>query len=430
MTTRLLERFQRISPAIFLYLVGAALVGFALDGGVYAVLLNLYLVRMGYGPELIGMINSSGQLTFALFSLPAGALGSRWGSRRALLLGMSMMMIGTLIAPFADTLPQSWWIPWLVVNSIVIYMGMALFFVNTSPFVMEAVEAQRRAQVFSIQTGMMSLASFAGSLLSGLLPPVFASMLGTDLSQPAPYRYALLIAGVALIPALMAIYSSRPALVPHEEPAVSPQAGADVKRMSPILGLILVIALVRLLQVAGIASTNTFYNVYLDSQLHVPIAQIGLIVATGRLLGVPSALTSSTLAARFGAKNVVIGSSLLTALAILPMAFIEHWLAAAFTFVCVVSLSWIRYAISQIFFLELVPPSRRAIVAGVTEMAAGLTFTGMTFGGGFIITLFGYRTLFLTGATMTLLSVIIFWLYFRDRGSGVRGQPHSHSQSG
>lgn len=418
MATRLFEGLRRISPAILFYLLGTALVGFALDGGIYAVLLNLYLVRMGYGPELIGMINSAGQLTFAIFSLPAGAIGSRWGSRRALLLGMVLMMLGTLVAPLADTLPQAWWIPWLIVNSIVIYMGMALFFVNTSPFVMEAVEGHRRAQVFSMQTGLMSLAAFVGSLLSGLLPPLFASMLGMNLSEPPPYRYALMIAGVALLPALLAIYASRPQLVRQEEYPVSPKAGADVRRTAPILGLVLIIAIVRLLQVAGIASTNTFFNVYLDSQLHVPIAQIGLIVATGRLLGVPAALTSSTLALRFGARRVVIGSSLLTVLAIMPMAFIQHWLAAAFTFVCIVALSWVRYAVSQIFFLELVTPSRRAIVAGVTEMAAGLTFTGMTFGGGFIITIFGYRTLFLTGAAMTLLSVIVFWLAFRGRRDG------------
>ena len=415
MATRLFERLNRISPPILFYLIGTALVGFALDGGIYAVLLNLYLVRLGYGPELIGMINSAGQLAFALFSLPAGAIGSRWGSRQALLIGMVLMMLGTLIAPLADTFPQTWWIPWLIVNSIMIYMGMALFFVNTSPFVMEAVEGHRRAQVFSMQTGLMSLASFVGSLLSGLLPPLFASMLGLTLSEAPPYRYALMIAGVALMPAMIAIYASRRQLVPQEEHPVSTQAGAEVRRAAPILGVVVVIAIVRLLQVAGIASTNTFFNVYLDSELHVPIAQIGLIVATGRLLGVPAALTSSTLAQRFGARQVVLGSSLLTVLAIMPMAFINHWLAAAFTFVCIVSLSWIRYTVSQIFFLELVPPSRRAIVAGVTEMAAGLTFTGMTFGGGFIITIFGYRTLFLTGAAMTLLSVILFWLFFRNR---------------
>ena len=72
MATRLFERLNRISPPILFYLIGTALVGFALDGGIYAVLLNLYLVRLGYGPELIGMINSAGQLAFALFSLPLG----------------------------------------------------------------------------------------------------------------------------------------------------------------------------------------------------------------------------------------------------------------------------------------------------------------------------------------------------------------------
>lgn len=43
--------------------------------GVNAVLLNLYLLRLGYGTQEIGMINALGPLCYALASLLAGALG-------------------------------------------------------------------------------------------------------------------------------------------------------------------------------------------------------------------------------------------------------------------------------------------------------------------------------------------------------------------
>ena len=81
MAGRFFQRLRTLGPAVGLYLLGVALVGFALDGGIYSVLLNLFLLRLGFGPELIGLVNSAGTLTFALASLPAGALGGRLGSR-------------------------------------------------------------------------------------------------------------------------------------------------------------------------------------------------------------------------------------------------------------------------------------------------------------------------------------------------------------
>jgi len=48
--------------------------------GIHAVLLNLYLLRLGYVPEFISLVNAAGLLTLGVFSLPAGALGTGWGS--------------------------------------------------------------------------------------------------------------------------------------------------------------------------------------------------------------------------------------------------------------------------------------------------------------------------------------------------------------
>jgi len=68
--------------------------------------------------------------------------------------------------------------------------------------------------------------------------------------------------------------------------------------------------------------------------------------------------------------------------------------------------------------LELVPPAQRATVSGLTEMAAGICFTAMTFGGGYMIAAFGYRSLFLLGAVLTGLSALVFWRSFRNPAGG------------
>jgi MFS family permease len=402
----------RLTPSVARYFVAVALVGFALDGGIYSVLLNLFLLRLDYGPEQIGLINAAGTLAFALACLPAGVIGARWGCRQIMLLGLALMAAGSLLLPLADLLPMTWRLAWLLVQVSVLYLGLALYFVNTAPFVMEAIRPDQRTHIFSLQTALLALAAFLGSLIGGFLPAAIAALLGISPTQPAPYRYALLIAGLAILPAMLAIHSARPAALPR---SAAPVAAAIVPPpiARSLIGLLAMIAIVRVLQVAGLAATTTFFNVYLDSELLVSTARIGLLLALGRLLGIPAALATGPLTARYGNRGVVIGASIGTALSILPIALIPHWGAAGLSLIGVLGLSGIRYPASIVYFLELVPPAQRATVSGLTEMAAGICFTAMTFGGGYLIAAFGYRSLFLLGAMLTALSALVFWRSFR-----------------
>jgi MFS family permease len=414
MVTQETRRFAWLTPSVMLYLFAVSMVGFALDGGVYTVLMNLFLVRLDYGPEQIGLINSVGTFVFALSSLPAGVVGERWGSRRSMLIGLLLMAVTGTLFPMADALPESWRLPWLMGMIGVLYLGLALFFVNTAPYVLELVGPSQRNSVISLQTATMSLCAFVGSMLGGLLPPIFASWLTTDLTMPSPYRYALMLGGLAMIPATIALLLARSAPPRVDTASVATAALAQGSLLAaPLLGLLLTITLVRMLQVAGIGAVNTFNNVYLDTQLQVPTAEIGLISAAARLIGVPAALSTAFLTARFGNRGVVIGTSLASALCILPIAFIPNVGAAAFTVISIIGLSWIRYGSSLVFFLELVPPQRRAVVSGVTEMAGGICFTAVTFGGGYLIAAFGYQSLFLLGSIVTGLSAFVFWWSFR-----------------
>ena len=52
------------SRDVRLFLVTSVLFGFTAYGGTYTVLLNLYLLRLGYGTEFVGLISATGQLAF------------------------------------------------------------------------------------------------------------------------------------------------------------------------------------------------------------------------------------------------------------------------------------------------------------------------------------------------------------------------------
>ena len=389
---------------VCLYLVTTMLIGLTVDGGVYTVLFNLYLLRLGYGPEFVGLVNGTGMLLFALFCLPAGTLSGRWGVRRMMIAGLSLLLVGCGLLPFAELRTGNWQAGWLLITWCFAFIGFAMYFANTAPFVMKVTEQNERSHVFSVQAALWSLAGFVGSLVGGFLPGIFAIYLGVSLDQAAPYRYSLLAASLLLIPTVLAIVATR-------EPDAQPIIERQTKGGASPLRLIAFLTLVRLLVVTGVGTLFIFFNVYMDAGLQISTVHIGVLSAVGRLLSIPTALIVPLLTRRWGNGRPAAWASLGTAISMLPLILISHWSAAGLGFVGVLALTSIRYPTFLVYTMEAVPPARRGTMSGAGEMASGLSFSAMALGGGYIIEAFGYRSLFLTGASLTVIGTLSFLVH-------------------
>lgn len=404
-----------------LLLLGVAVVGFALDGTI-GVLLNLYLLRLGYGPEFVGVVNAGGLLAFALSSLPAGMAGSHWGSRRAMMAGYSIGLIGGITLPLAELLSATIQPAALVTSYMVVMLGTSLIFVNMGPYLMAVTSPEQRSHAFAVQSALLSLAAFGGSLAAGFLPGWLAAGLGLSLDDPVTYRYPLLGAAL-LLGGGLALLGQTGRLTPQQRQL---QLGVKKTAVSPLTHPLLLIlaatALIRFLQVAGIGTMFTFFNVYYDEGLRVPTTTIGIITALGRLLAVPAALATSLLAGRWGNGRLIILASLAVVLFMLPLALVPNWLIGGLGYIGATAFTSMRFPAFVVYSLELVPESRRATLNGVNEMAAGLSFALMALGGGYLIASFGYRELFLLGAAITAVGTLIFYL-FHTRQPAIIVQP-------
>ena len=145
-----------------LYLISTALNGFTVDG-IATVLFNLYLLRLGYGPEFIGLVNAVGALVMASFSMPAVTVGQRWGTRRALIAGVGAMAIGYGAYSLAHFLPTEWRMAWILGTVVLSHVGLALYYVNGTPFLMTATRPSERTLAFSLQVALAPLAGVAGT---------------------------------------------------------------------------------------------------------------------------------------------------------------------------------------------------------------------------------------------------------------------------
>jgi MFS family permease len=398
------------SRDVRLFLVTATLVALAWDG-MRTVLFNLYLLRLGYDAVFVGLVNAVGALAFALLCLPAGAMGTRWSSRNMLIAGVGLLAVGFWLLPLAEFLAGAWRAGWLLVTSVLTYLGFALYLVNGLPFMMGATGPEERNHAFSVHIALMPLAGFVGSLAAGVLPDAFAVLLGVSLVEAAAYRFPLLLAALLLVPAVLVL---RPTRSTAGQQGQASAANAPLARTGrPPYGLIVAIALIMAFRFGGRGAVVTFFNVYLDGGLGVSTALIGAMSAIGQLLSVPAALVAPLLAARWGNPRTIFWGTMGMALCTLPLALVPHWTAAGLGFVGSTASFLTTVGPIRVYSQELVAPRWRATMASAFMMGAGLAFSGMSLVGGYVIVALGYRTLFLAGAGMMAAGGLLFWSYFR-----------------
>ena len=107
MVARYFSTLTHISRDARLFLLTSALYGFAIFGGIYTTLLNLYLLRLGYQADFAGMVNGTGQIVLGLSAVPIGILGRYLGSKRLLAAGLAAIALGFGLIPLSEFSPFS-----------------------------------------------------------------------------------------------------------------------------------------------------------------------------------------------------------------------------------------------------------------------------------------------------------------------------------
>jgi predicted MFS family arabinose efflux permease len=263
-----------------------------------------------------------------------------------------------------------------------------------------------------------------GTLLGGFLPAEIAGWTGRSTDDAMTYLLPLLLGGLMLIPgffALMAARSSDPGQatatdpldlkLPPAEPGRPPRPQVTERAVFTIL----IMALVGALYICAMAGTMSFFNLYMDRDLGVPTARIGTIIACGQLLAVPVALTMAGLARRIGYGSAFAWSAAGVALCSLLIALVPKWWAAGAGAVGITVFSAIAFPSITVYQQELVEPDWRPIMSGAYMMAIALAWGAMATAGGYLIEAQGYRSLFLLGAGLSLVGVVVFTLYATRR---------------
>lgn len=414
----LLQNSRNYNHDIKMYLWTSVLLGFSYFGFV-SVLLNLYLLRLGYDPTFIGLVNAGAPIAFASCSVPAGMIGKRFGSRRTIIAGITLLALSIGVMPLAEWLPQAWRNSGFVAARLLTGLGWALYIVNTNPYLVSATSDTDRNEVFSLQAGLLPAAGFLGSVVSGFLPGMMAAWLGVGLDDPAPYRYPLLLACLILLPAGALLFTTSEAEYDRKPSPESVPKTSDSKESASLPGgsapyiIIAILAITATTRMAGEGAARTFFNVYLDDGMGISTSTIGIVLAIGSIIAGPAALIAPWLVSRSTKVTTVVVSTAGICISLLLMAFIPHWTGVSLGLIGVMGMLSITRAVTNVIYMEIVKADWRSLTSGVTSAAMGVGFASMTLGGGYIIEWFGYQSLFFIGAVSVGISALLFWGYFR-----------------
>jgi MFS family permease len=377
--------------------------------GMQQLLKAIYVLRLGFGPEFMGLYFATGALSFSLSSIPGGMLGARLGPRRMMIAGALTMLAGAALLPAVELIPSELWVPWLLFAQIIGACGWATFNVNQMTALMTFTTDENRKFSYSFRESMAGFGTLVGALIGGMLPAFFAYLTGTTTAQPAPYRYALI---ATVFVGLMAMAPlSKIGVI-----AVAPKAPTRRAALPPLLPLAILLAC-GFLNHSAMASSRVFYPAYFDLDFGLPTAVIGLITSAGTALAVATALLGAPFARKYGSPAIMLFASLGLAGSLLLMALTPGWVGGAMGVIIGLALMSMWLPNYQMRLMEMADPAQRALVAGAGSMAMSLGFASMSFNGGHIAASAGYNRLFMLGSVLAIASAGTVWLSLRVQRS-------------
>jgi hypothetical protein len=387
----------------------------AVWSGLMAVLYNLYLLRLGFDAATIGLLGGLGALVWGLAALPAGLLSNRIGLRNSLQLGGIIYGLGIALTLLVEQRPPSQWQAWLIGSGTVMNIGIAFAMVNATPYMMAVTNEYERPHAFAVMAAIGPCAAFAGSLMAGILPGLLAQALGIGLDGPSPYRLAMSVGPVLCWLGMIPMLHADPGRIAAQESGAGDESSRSAARAP--LGLLSFWALVVFLEAMGEGAIRMFFNVLMDTGLHVATPTIGLVMGSAQLLPIVVALALPLLLVRWGTGYTLLGGMVALGACLFPLALGAQWgqqdsgmgagriVAVGLVigvYLAVTAATTVLGTARDMFGQEIVLPRWRTSSQGAAMLglAFGLSVAGV--GGGVLIAAWGFGALYLAGALAVL----------------------------
>ncbi|MBI3013500.1 MAG: MFS transporter, partial [Candidatus Tectomicrobia bacterium] len=195
------ERFRGFSRNARLLILRSPFSG--LSASLVRLLFNLYLLAVGFDTLFVAKFAAVNWIFHGLSVIPSGILSDLFGRRRVFLIGYTGNLLATAAILFV-TDPT-----WLLVLAAIIGLFEGGHAIVGPPFMVEQSRPEERVHLFSLNGGIQVGAASLGNLAAGVLPFVFAALLGIGPESAWARRGALICALPIMLFSMIPIYLIR-----------------------------------------------------------------------------------------------------------------------------------------------------------------------------------------------------------------------------
>jgi len=409
--------------------IGSALSGFRLRGfnhnvqsffmygvlinagmALFSLLFNLYLLRLSYQEDFIGLVASMAPLATGLLALPVGMLSDRFG-RKPFLVASGLLLAISQLGACLMTSPTA-----LLAFSFIGGIATSFIWVNHVPFLSDNAHSSRRAEALVIWSALQVAIRMLLSLAGGFMPGVMAYFIGASTEMPEPFRYSLLLGALCSIVSIFPLLRIPGHQSGHQRSTSTTNDHAAPDAAEPIPWRVFTgIATLSGTRGFSMGLTYPFINVFFEEELHVGPAMIGTIFFFSQLVGLPATFSAPALVRRFGATLTILPTRIIGGCALALMGTFINLPVAISMFLLSRMAEVIDNPSDQHFSTQILPRRYWARIQGFRVCGFQiLNFAGSLLGGMLILD-YGYWAAFGLACVSRVASGFIMAAFFGFR---------------
>jgi MFS family permease len=395
------SKLRRFNPNARKYLLFVFLT--TLNAGIYGVIFNLYILRLGFGEDFLGLILSISATSMGLFSIPAAFVCDRLGRKRTLLLSSVLSAI-SLFFLYNTTTPEL-----LVLFSLASGMASALGLVTGSTFLLENSTKEERMYLFSMSSLIYTFSLLSGNMLGGFLPDILADLISAQSGSAISYRLTLYVSLVATMASLLPLaYVAEK----NSEENNGIRGQLNIYRSIFKSKVIRQMTLFYCLYGVGWGTSLPYFNVYFDTVLGASANQIGIFFSVSQIFMILGYFLVPVLTERTGKVRLVSIVQILSIPFLLMFVLTNNLLIAVVGFVMRYMLMNMANPILNSFKLEIVQPEERSMINSIMWMAC-YTFVGIgNYAGGLMMAKGDSRMPFMVTGLFYAATAVFYYICF------------------
>lgn len=349
-------------------------------------------------PEsLQGLLVSIYGVLAAFFSLIGGPVSDRVGRRGVLLLGCGIMAASLALHPLADSFAS------LLTMRALAGVAGGLLGGATVAYVGDYFPYERRGWANGVMMSGFAAGQIVGIPGGTLLVDLFGFA--------APFTAFAAILAIDFV--LIWLFVPQPPVVLERQITV----GGALRKFGGLLAQsdTLAAAVAFALMFLSVSSYVTFMPTWLEHTFGVDKQAIASLYLAGGVAAVVGNPLSGWLSDRHGRRGIILISCLgLAALQLLtPVVMARFWVAYVLFFVVMIAAS-MRASPLQSLVSQIVEPSRRGTLLGLTNACASAGFALGSALSGPVYTRAGYPACAVLSAVGTLATVVVIWRYLPE----------------